>query len=1410
MLSIVLSGIMLMTSFGAGTVALAAGPTDDAEYKKHIATAVGIARKQPFEGALYEYKKVASSYTATLYDSKDKDIEVYVATQLTAAKRLYALNRSTYRDYKKTMKQVADDIKKGLGDDLTPRKESVITNLGTANNFNINPYFFGEAATAEELLDQYSFSFIRYTMNTTGTSWSRYNPSTGSGSDKNLKKFLIAFRDADFSHVLNLDTSTADFAELSQAYRDGVGSSAYKNLAKYPSWLYLDVTLKFTQFGDKLAEIALAVSEEYLKAAEGFQKKYSSPSKITVENYEAAKADFADLSAVKGSVLSDIKNDIKTQADKIYAEYSGSDAIKNAIADIISEKADGVSESYGENGEKVTAANVTEAQSAISAVNAIFNDETFGSVTSHEACKQAVAKLAPVQTAVDFITGDGAGFIEGVSDLKEQYGGENFTVPVEEAEKVHARLTALKAKYDAMTAGAKADARIQAAFADYEKMAAAVVNPYFEDTKLDYEAAVSDAKDAWFEGDAPKALTIQSYADVRATLAKLKGIYGRFATQEQRDNAEVATLKAVEDALRAAYDAAMISGAYTPSEFTYPDGLNADSVAEAVNVLDTVLTNPMFVSMLADALGVSVSDGTDLKGLVQAFIENNLYTDATVTAVVQMIYPALEGMLGADAGQASMVGILVYPDEVAKEISDDYPNAKAALRAAGKSWASVDWTAVTWGVSDEESFYRAMGQGLNGLNALLNVVLNNIDSGGSLAGLNGIEGYRLTVIPLLETLGCKNIMTPAEFKKDTSTQAIIQNLLTMILERVYEICEAPASNIASLLPQLAYFINSDGLKQILSPLSITGKGQASGLVDINIWDTLSATTDLSDLNALLGNLVAGLLPGLQWVDINFGYLAGLGTGEATTNAAGDRFTRVTADQSKVIGALLRYAGKVLNVNADLVKGLLPPIEDAELAEVVSGYLDQLLKTKPEIFAREIVHFLVPDGAFATSPYNYPEIAKGEFAYPEGVRFGEAAYAMAPAAIDELLKGLVNLPDTVKGALYTNETIQSVLQLYDTIEADPALMKLLKAIGINTDFAAVKAAALAIQVTDSASFVKALTTALQPFDDILALVLAGEDYNLFGYRVQANDAYNTVVIPLLEAFGCTDVMSYAEYQAAVKGGASPLAAILTQVLNRLDEILASPVDSLTKLLPNLAYFLDSHNLSVMLQNLIAPLDTLLKHVEIDSISAVSDVLEALDLPAVNELDNDLAGLLNLLLGTLNVNGKPLGIVLPDMNLHAFASYGTAQEYTSAMKINEFSVGATRIVADQADVTGAIIGYLYQMLSIETNKNAMVGLLGDDGALVGGILSSLIASGEAGFTNALFEILGLPANENGSNGGNNGGDGNQGGDNNGGNHGDNGFVDVETGDTAFTAVLSVTVLAAGAALVLGRKKKAYGRN
>lgn len=789
----------------------------------------------------------------------------------------------------------------------------------------------------------------------------------------------------------------------------------------------------------------------------------------------------------------------------------------------------------------------------------------------------------------------------------------------------------------------------------------------------------------------------------------------------------------------------------------YVENATPEQAAEAIDTLDNVLISEELMSLLGSGAG-------SLKEYAETLVAENLYTDETVTMLVKTIYPliydtiidTLNGVLPSlgNVVKPLLPALQLYlsPSAAAGRISEEkYSSAKEVLSAAGNDWANIteeQWASITWSVKDQQSFYDAIGQALNGLYSLLNCVLNggmigyeDTLTGSTSLGIKCADGYADVIVPLLRTLGCaeEDIMSPEDYKaaqeESASTIGLLQPILDPILNRIYEICESPATDIVELLPSLLSFVQDGGLKDALSKLDVRftysiAWGATSGETSIiNVYTLLNDTltqqygANLEDLNGLLKAIVTSSLEGFQWVDLPIDKLAGL------------------TDKGEILLEVLQYAGSLVKANGQLLRDQIDlSTIDPKLAEVLNALIDQVLAAEPDQIATVLVHLLNPSCELVVSEYNYPDITKTPYAYPD-TQYGKSDYVEFVQGLDGLISGL-GLEDLI-GGLLTNDMMDQILGMYDAITADPTIVKVLEVIGVDVSeeaIAQVRADVQAIDVVDLDSFAEALAVAFRPFNNVLALVFAGQDTTVLGgYTVPGYDGYNGAVIPLLEALGCTNVKSYTDYQIEVEGGASPLAAILDQVIGRVQEILATPVDSLTKMLPNLAYFLSSDNLPVLVRNLVAPLNTLLSHVDVDIMGdVVNPLLQAFQIPSLADIDNDLAGLLNTLLGDM-------GIVLPQIDLSKLAAYGTLESYESAMMVGDNHAAAKHVAADQADVAGAVIEYIYDFLTMDGNLDAISTLIG---GLVGGDLSGIIDAmltpnlkDLATFTNFLFGLLGV---------------------------------------------------------------------
>lgn len=172
--------------------------------------------------------------------------------------------------------------------------------------------------------------------------------------------------------------------------------------------------------------------------------------------------------------------------------------------------------------------------------------------------------------------------------------------------------------------------------------------------------------------------------------------------------------------------------------------------------------------------------------------------------------------------------------------------------------------------------------------------------------------------------------------------------------------------------------------------------------------------------------------------------------------------------------------------------------------------------------------------------------------------------------------------------------------------------------------------------DREAWLDNLVALLSPFADVLQLIFADRDLvvldliNISGYA-----GYQYAIIPLLEALGCDNVKTYAQYKNAINETTNPLSAeintfyyILNPLLSLFDKLVADPITTLIEIVPNLIYFLSIGGLNIILNNLVHFL-----YVLIDILNPIIDVY-----PLVNSL-----------LGGLKVGDASLGLSLP-LNLN----------------------------------------------------------------------------------------------------------------------------------------------------------------
>jgi hypothetical protein len=214
-----------------------------------------------------------------------------------------------------------------------------------------------------------------------------------------------------------------------------------------------------------------------------------------------------------------------------------------------------------------------------------------------------------------------------------------------------------------------------------------------------------------------------------------------------------------------------------------------------------------------------------------------------------------------------------------------------------------------------------------------------------------------------------------------------------------------------------------------------------------------------------------------------------------------------------------------------------------------------------------------------------------------------------------------------------------------------------------------------------------------------------------------NGYESAIIPILEAFMCDNVKTYKQYKSDYKKAKDNiLIDVLKPIVGLVDDVCDAPFDTVTKILPNVAYFIDSYGVSQAVNNLLAPVTAddgligVLDGLGID----VDEIVESLVGTDLGSLVADKLGLkvdFNLEIANLDecniqdivvplvnsiLKSKKLGIKLPDFDFATIASHGTVKTVKSAAKNDKGKYTTKQVDANQGEVLVAVLRYVSDLL------------------------------------------------------------------------------------------------------------------
>ena len=679
----------------------------------------------------------------------------------------------------------------------------------------------------------------------------------------------------------------------------------------------------------------------------------------------------------------------------------------------------------------------------------------------------------------------------------------------------------------------------------------------------------------------------------------------------------------------------------------------------------------------------------------------------------------------------------------------------------------------------------------------------------------GTNGYESAIVPILEAFMCDGVKTYKQYKADykKAKDNLLIDILKPIGNFITTAVDAPFDTITAVLPNVAYFIDSSGLEQVVNNLlaPITAKDGVLGVLSKNgldIDNLIYAITGKSlgkivaglidtdiDLKLDLGNLKASniheiIIPlvskllkdklGLTLPEFTWAQLASHGTIKTVASAARNdkgKFTtlQVQARQGETLVALLRYVADVLITNANALKKMITGIDAIKnndtIKNIIECVFDNIATSKKDEIVLAVFYILVGDATDSFFDYRGFEYEESTFSF--GDLDEDFCRQLAPM-LDGLIGGLLEggLTGLVEEKLYTDNLVAKLATgLYGAVEGvkvgDNTLTDILAMTDIDFstsnvaslltdgDYGRTYAAAastirsagswknvnadnLKFGVTDRDSFLHALVAVLRPIFGVLDVILNDDALNLFNLvSIPGSDGYSSTIVPLLEAFGVYNIKTQYQYREdCYKEYDSLLLDIVNPLWDKVEDILAAPIEMVADILPNLALFFANDGLIQIVENLLTPVSELLEALE--PIVNVNDVLKAagLDVPkllkdkvglSVSKFDlYDLAGTLTPLVGadnvvgtinsilkTIEIGGTKLGLELPDINWLQLASRG---EYVFDATSQAATFGGRIYVQADQDITLiTVLRFLIDTINYKGNYDAIVdlvtGLLGD---------------------------------------------------------------------------------------------------
>lgn len=656
----------------------------------------------------------------------------------------------------------------------------------------------------------------------------------------------------------------------------------------------------------------------------------------------------------------------------------------------------------------------------------------------------------------------------------------------------------------------------------------------------------------------------------------------------------------------------------------YPAGVTPEQAQNAMAKTDAV-----FSAILGATEGKSVSD----------VVIPMILGDGTLSAVAKMMYSMGE----ENADTMSTIGLSLAPSDVAKNLGN-YPDVQQRLMNAS-SWSTLDLTGAVWGVSTVQEFTDAAVALLLPMNELLYTIL----CGGSyslnpLVGIQGSKGYEKALMRIFAALGMESVTAPSAFyaQAQADRTTMIRNLIKDIVVYLELICSAPATLLSKNLPGIANFIQNgrldDAIAMLVEPLKIKVLGITTPIKIGSFMDfAAEGEGGMSlDVNIDIGSFTA--TGTLVTAPFDMSELASFATEDV------DTYIVNTADSFIYI---FRWILETVRLNMgtipQMLSGLTPEMDAAKISQLLTGLFS---KSTDEIMQIYIGLLNAQSGKVNPYVWSFNPVQSAYITYTPNL--GPEKYQRVLDGIDALINDFVkeggeaeSLRKAVAPEIYSNALLTKLVAGVYSILTEQQMATFLSLAGVD-----VSPAELGRRLTedeyydvsltlkglssysqleemnvswgfkngDRDGFIRAVSACFRPLEGLLRMVLCGDSLNVLGgIPFYGSDGYNTAVIPILEALGCSfdEIHTFDEYRELV-AQTDIMLPVVQSVVSLVERFIDYPVYTLTGMLPNLMYFINNGGIEICINNLLYPVVSIL-----DSLGLAGQF----DFSALMQLDTD---------------------------------------------------------------------------------------------------------------------------------------------------------------------------------------------